>query len=147
MKYKKCPKCELNYISEDEDLCETCKETLKKTVIGKSHAGILENQQLGGQRFNIDLSGYGLYLKARNYGVFTKQRKESTTMAYVRAVVRICQDEKMSFEELLQEIEQFVKIYGLNGAKKDKGQIRNGTWRNALNRLQDFNEYIKIYMK
>ena len=84
---------------------------------------------------------------ARNSGIFTKQGTESTTMAYVRAVVRICQDEKVSFEELLQEIDQFVKIYGLNGAKKDKGQIGNGTWRNALNRLQDFNEYIKIYMK
>ena len=29
MKYKKCPKCELNYILEDEDLCPVCKNYLK----------------------------------------------------------------------------------------------------------------------
>lgn len=27
-KYKKCPRCELNYIKEDEDLCEVCKKEL-----------------------------------------------------------------------------------------------------------------------
>lgn len=26
MKYKKCPQCELNYIKEDEDVCEICKK-------------------------------------------------------------------------------------------------------------------------
>ena len=56
----------------------------------------------------------------RNYGIFKKQGTESTTMAYVRAIVKICQDEKVSFEELLQEIDQFVKIYELNGVKKIK---------------------------
>ena len=24
-KYKLCPRCELNYITEDEDLCDVCK--------------------------------------------------------------------------------------------------------------------------
>lgn len=28
-KYKKCPRCELNYILEDEDFCEICKQELK----------------------------------------------------------------------------------------------------------------------
>lgn len=28
-KYKKCPRCELNYILEDEDYCEICKQELK----------------------------------------------------------------------------------------------------------------------
>ena len=32
MKYKKCAKCELNYISENEDLGEIYKEIKKKTV-------------------------------------------------------------------------------------------------------------------
>lgn len=146
MSYKKCPKCELNYIKEDEDLCETCKETSKKIVQGKSHAGILENQQLGGQKFRIDLVGYGLYLMARNYGVYTQQGTESTTMSYVRAIINICKNEDISFDRLLQDINRFVKIYGLTGTKKDKGQTGNGTWRNALNRLQEFNEYINFYM-
>ncbi len=29
MEYKKCPKCELNYIPENEDLCPECKQTIK----------------------------------------------------------------------------------------------------------------------
>ena len=29
MKYKKCPQCELNYIKEDEDVCEICKKKIK----------------------------------------------------------------------------------------------------------------------
>ena len=29
MQYKKCPKCELNYILENEDLCPICKKTFK----------------------------------------------------------------------------------------------------------------------
>lgn len=28
MKYKKCPQCELNYIKEDEDVCEICKKKI-----------------------------------------------------------------------------------------------------------------------
>jgi len=28
MKYKKCPKCELNYIKEDEELCDVCKKQI-----------------------------------------------------------------------------------------------------------------------
>ena len=28
-KYKKCPRCEINYILEDEDYCEICKEELR----------------------------------------------------------------------------------------------------------------------
>ena len=28
MKYKKCPKCELNYIREDETLCDVCKKQM-----------------------------------------------------------------------------------------------------------------------
>lgn len=102
--------------------------------------GILENQQLGGKRFSVDLSGYILYLEARNYRVNTRK-------AYVRAIESICKDEKVSFMELLRKIDQYVKIYGRDGAKKDEGENGHATWRNALNRLQDFDEYIKIYMK
>ncbi|MBR4745234.1 MAG: hypothetical protein IK070_00805, partial [Clostridia bacterium] len=29
MKYIKCPRCELNYILESEDLCEVCKRSMR----------------------------------------------------------------------------------------------------------------------
>ena len=36
-KYKKCPRCELNYILEEEDYCQICKEELR---------GISHNEEL-----------------------------------------------------------------------------------------------------
>ncbi len=33
MKYKKCPRCELNYIPETEDYCEICKQELKGVLV------------------------------------------------------------------------------------------------------------------
>ena len=37
-KYKKCPRCELNYIPENEDYCEVC-----KVELGKSNASLIED--------------------------------------------------------------------------------------------------------
>lgn len=28
MKYKKCPRCELNYILESEEICQVCKDEI-----------------------------------------------------------------------------------------------------------------------
>ncbi len=36
MNYKKCPKCELNYITDDEELCATCRPQIKITSHAKS---------------------------------------------------------------------------------------------------------------
>jgi hypothetical protein len=36
MTYKKCPKCELNYITDDEELCATCKPQIKITSHSKT---------------------------------------------------------------------------------------------------------------
>ena len=40
MGYRKCPRCELNYITDDEEYCDVCKEEL-----GKSHKIILDNNK------------------------------------------------------------------------------------------------------
>ena len=40
MGYKKCPRCELNYIRDDEDLCSICKEEL-----GKNHKIAVDNNK------------------------------------------------------------------------------------------------------
>lgn len=32
MKYKKCPRCDVNYILEEEDYCEICKQEMKGLV-------------------------------------------------------------------------------------------------------------------
>lgn len=38
MKYKKCPKCELNYITEDEELCKECRPIIRVS----SHSNVIE---------------------------------------------------------------------------------------------------------
>ena len=40
-KYKKCPRCELNWISIDEELCEVCKAELGK----ESKISLLEEDE------------------------------------------------------------------------------------------------------
>lgn len=147
MSYKKCTKCDLNYIKVVEDLCEPCKSVNKGTDTIKSRGDILSNHQLEGQIFKTDLSGYGMYLMKRNYGVYTEKGTESTTMSYVRSIVRIAERENMSFNEMMKDIKKLVNDYGLEGSKREIGNIGNGTWRNALNRLEEFKVYIKKYMK
>ena len=41
MKYKLCPRCELNYIPEDEEYCEVC-----KVELGKTNAKLIEDDDL-----------------------------------------------------------------------------------------------------
>lgn len=36
MNYRKCPKCELNYITDDEELCATCRPQIKITSNAKT---------------------------------------------------------------------------------------------------------------
>ena len=38
MALRKCPKCELNYIREDEELCEVCKREMKRAQAHIKHA-------------------------------------------------------------------------------------------------------------
>ena len=79
MKYKKCPKCELNYILEDEDLCPVCKKAAKlaanedeidetdnmcavcgirPAVIGGELCSFCINEQIKGEpRKSVDVSG------------------------------------------------------------------------------------------
>ena len=35
-KFKKCPRCELNYIRIEEEYCALCKEELKGVVVNES---------------------------------------------------------------------------------------------------------------
>lgn len=36
MQYKKCPKCELNYITDDEELCSACRPQIQKVSTAKT---------------------------------------------------------------------------------------------------------------
>lgn len=76
MNYKKCPKCELNYITDDEELCKECRPQIKIA----SHAKTIETDFLkiirghvyGGNSRNIyekfcDTLGWDKY-KSNQFG-------------------------------------------------------------------------------
>lgn len=54
---------------------------------------------------------------------------------------QICQMENISRCELYNDINIYVLQYKIGGKKENLGERGHGTWRNALNRLQDFKNY------
>ena len=65
----------------------------------------------------------------------------NTADSYVSAIRQICQMENISRCELYNDINIYVLQYKIGGKKENLGERGHGTWRNALNRLQDFKNY------
>lgn len=101
-----------------------------------SKSAKLTNDQLKSQPFDDNLNGFKEYLIARGYGA-----------SYSSAIKAITSSESLSFKHLLDEIDTLVKEYGPSGAKANMGNKNNGGWRNALNRMQDFRNYLRDYLK
>ena len=154
---KKCPKCELNWIEDSKEMCDICSQSYgldnvskkhpqyedKNTrLIRHTHGKILNNWQLNGQKFCVNIKGYEEYLVQRGYKVYTPSGADSTAKHYPNAVERICEEENISFIELFDNIQGYVALYDFDGAKRDLGMIGHRTWINALKRLSDFNDYI-----
>ena len=137
-KWKKCSRCNINYITEDEEYCSECLKELNPAPT--TGGGVLGNDELGGERFSNDESGYSRYLVKRKY-------EYSTTDMYSKALDSIKRIEKMTFGDMMDNVDKLVADYALDGEKKKLGETQHGTWRNALCRLKDFDSYIKNYMK
>lgn len=150
MAFKLCPKCLHHYIKDDEIMCSFCKISIKNNALNKtkkSYAGKLSNSQLNGERFNINYDGYRRYLIKRGYAVNTDNGTGSTVYSYENALMKIAEIEGMSFSDMFRDINKLVIDYGPYGSKSDMGQNGHGTWSNALNRLKEFKDYVKFYMK
>lgn len=146
---RKCPLCELNYILNDNDeKCESCMNNKSKNNDCKTRNDKLSNYEIFTkyqQKFEINRKGFLIYLALRGYGISTKSKTKSTSFGYVNAVDKICEFENICFDVLLKNIEKYCNEYSLSGIKKDLGNYGNGTRRNALNRLLEFNEYVNKY--
>ncbi len=142
---KKCIECELNYVKDDETLCMVCKEK-KYGIKTNKVSSKLQNYELGGKYFSNDITGFSEYLMARGYGIASDAGNLTTTVAYVMAVVKILEIEKLSYENLLKKIDKIVQMYDMDGPKKELGNYQHGTYRNAIKRFQEFIDYQKFYM-
>lgn len=150
MAFRLCPKCHLHYIKDDEAMCSFCKTAIKnnKTIkTKKAFAAKLTNSQLNGERFDLNYDGYRRYLIKRGYVVMTDKGTVSTVYSYEYALTCIAEVEYKSFGEMLRDVDELVREYGSNGTKSDMGQNGHGTWISALNRLKEFRDYVKFYMK
>ena len=57
VKYKKCPRCELNYIEEDKDYCDVCLAEMQGSRL--KFADLDEDEEdedvvVGSRKFNVD---------------------------------------------------------------------------------------------
>ena len=112
------------------------KSSGNKTKSSTSHNSLkgsrLSNENLVGQSFEDSITGFKDYLKSRGYNPYS----------YVSGINAVIREEGLTFKELELHIDRLVLEYGINGIKKEKGDTGNGTWRNALNRLRDFRNFI-----
>ena len=113
---------------------KSTRKTSSPSVSSKSAK--LTNNQLKFQPFDDNLNGFKEYLAARGYG-----------MSYYSAIKAIASSESLSFNQMLDKIDTLVKEYGQNGVKSDMGNNNKGAWRSALNRMQDFRNYLRDYLK
>ena len=97
----------------------------------------LTNDQLKFQPFDDNLNGFKEYLIARGYN----------GMSYYSTIKAIASSESLSFKQMLDKIDTLVDEYGQSGIKADMGNRNNGGWRSALNRMQDFRNYLRDYLK
>ncbi len=143
---KICPECALNFIDDNEDICTVCKAKKVKPKMTVNISKKKGNHELNGQRFVFDLMGYGLYLVARGYSLASENENSTTCLAYATAIAEILKIEKISFEEMTDNIGRLVMEYSKDGIKKELGETQHGTWRNALKRMEEFVEYQYKYL-
>lgn len=150
MAFRLCPECRVHYIKDDEEMCSSCKIKIKNKENLKTQntgVGIFSDSQSNSKRFNVNYDGYRAYLIKRGYAVNTFKGTKSTVYSYEIALMKIAEIENMSFGDMFRDVNKLVTEYGLNGCKSELGQNGHGTWRNALNRLKDFKDYVKYNMK
>ncbi len=146
-KLRKCPKCNLNYlVHEDDKLCANCLNQTRNSPTKIHTSTKKKNYELKNKSFDYDLSGFGLYLFERGYSGFAESGANSTVIGYSDAIVKVCERENLSFDELCQYINRIAQEYSLDGIKRKFGENGKGTWRNALKRLEEFVEYQEKYL-
>ena len=134
---KKCPKCELNYIKENEELCNVCysASTLTKHKIKEPSVYFMPEHIL--ERKFLE------YLEEAGYKMFTPSGLPSTAFQYVEAIKKVMCNEGVGWEELVVEIIKIVNKYDKHGSKASFGKFGHSTVINALKRFREF-VYFKI---
>ena len=85
------------------------------------------------------LNRFELYLESQGYSVVTPQGLPSTTYDYAHArITFVLREEQISVQTLMNDIDQYVKMYDFRGLKSALGNKSHRAVINALKRFQEF---------
>ena len=85
------------------------------------------------------LDRFELYLESEGYSVLTPKGLPSTTYDYAHARIPfVLREERISIQNLMNEIDLYVKMYDFRGLKSNIGNKSHRAVINALKRFQEF---------
>ncbi len=81
---------------------------------------------------------YKNYMVRQGYKEYTPAGNPSTVYSYSNAVENVRQSENLSWNELVEQIENLVALYGPGGSKEEEGRKSKSTVINALRAFMNF---------
>lgn len=81
------------------------------------------------------------YLIDRGYSQVTPSGHKSTTYDYAKIRIPfVANEEDITVRQLYNEIDDYIRMYDVNGAKEDLGKKSHKSVINALKRFKEFKE-------
>lgn len=82
---KKCPRCELNYIEDDEEMCDVCYETIERNENPKYDRRIMAKNEVGEDKIHNGITATQIFQSVRyltyKYGEYSIYDTDNT-MSY-----------------------------------------------------------------
>lgn len=86
------------------------------------------------------LENFKLYLIKKGYKQYTPSGNPSTVYDYIKRIEKICKKERISIEELADNLNNYVKKYDVFGVEEEFGKKSHNAFICALKRFQEFIE-------
>ncbi len=86
------------------------------------------------------LENFKKYLIQKGYSEYTPSGNPSTAYDYVKRINKICERERISINQLADNIHNYVKKYDTGGSEEDFGKKSHSAFINALKRFEEFNK-------
>ena len=84
------------------------------------------------------LENFKEYLIQKGYSEYTPSGKPSTAYDYVKRINKICERERISTNQLADNINDYLKKYDIGGSEEDFGKKSHSAFINALRRFKEF---------
>lgn len=85
-----------------------------------------------------NLDNFKQWLKGQGYSEYTPSGKPSTIYDYPKRIERVCQNEGLSLNDLIRNIDNVLSQYSPEGKKAGLGVASHNAVLNALRRFKEF---------